>query len=265
MGSRNFKLDFLSHNGIEGFFQPEKKGGQKTVHFVVRRKIKQVMKIFDGGKDERFEREMMIYEKFKSSDGIPRIYEICEYEGEAIVFEEFVEGKTLEDILDEYTGNNAKVVELLKDIFQILTPIWKQSLVHRDIKPANIIIRPNGKPVILDFGIARDLSDDSITGTGGPQPGTWKWAAPEQYAGQKEMISYRTDFFSIGVVAFHLYHKDLPFGRKPEDIDAKFKSGNENFQISDTCMIKDFLRESMRFKPSHRPRNIEDLVNLFNI
>jgi serine/threonine-protein kinase len=262
MGTRNFKSDFLKHYRIEKFFRDDKKGGQKSVHFVIRSGERQVMKIFDGGKDQRFEREMKIYEKYKESDGIPIIYEVSEYEGETVVFEEFIEGDTLEDIVDNYTGEDMKIKELVYRLFTILTPIWKDRYVHRDIKPANIIIRPNGAPVILDFGIARDLGDTSITGTGGPQPGTWKWAAPEQYAGQKDMISYKTDFFSIGVLAYFLYHKDLPFGKKSEDIDEKFKSGDESCLCAEGCTMKDFLTEAMRFKPSHRPKDIEDLIKL---
>lgn len=262
MGSRGFKPEFLSHYRIEKFFQPEKKGGQKSVHFVVRKGEKQVMKIYDGGKDQRFEREMKIYEKYKESDGIPNVFEISEYEGETVVFEEYIEGDTLEDVVDKYTGDDTKIKELFQRLFTILAPIWKDRYVHRDIKPANIIIRPNGTPVILDFGIARDLGETSITGTGGLQPGTWKWAAPEQYAGQKDMISYRTDFFSLGVVAYFLYHKELPFGKKAEDIDVKFKSDDESCSIADGCSMKDFLIEAMRFKPSHRPKDIEDLIKL---
>jgi eukaryotic-like serine/threonine-protein kinase len=116
--------------------------------------------------------------------------------------------------------------------------------------------------MILDFGIARDLGETSITGTGGLQPGTWKWAAPEQYAGQKDMISYRNDSFSVGVMAYFLYHKKLPFGNYAEDIDAKFKSGDESCSIADACGLKPFLTEAMRFKPSHRPKDIEDLIKL---
>jgi hypothetical protein len=64
MAIRNFNADFLKHFDIESFFQKEKKGGQKSVHFVNRGGIKQVMKLFDGGKDHRFDREMEIYSKY---------------------------------------------------------------------------------------------------------------------------------------------------------------------------------------------------------
>jgi serine/threonine protein kinase len=260
MGTRSLKQEFLDHFGIASFFKPEKKGGQKAVYFPVIKGEKKVMKILEGTRDARFEREMKIYDKYKGTDGIPLIYSIDDYDGDTVVFEQYIEGETLDDVVKYYAGDGQKVKGLLQNLFNILTPIWKDKYVHRDIKPANIIIRPDGRPVILDFGIARDLGDSSITATGGLQPGTWKWAAPEQYAGEKDMISYRTDFFSIGVVMYFLYRQQLPFGNTISDIDARFKSGDESFTIETECPIKEFLTEAMRFKASYRPKDIEDLA-----
>lgn len=262
MGAKGFTQEFIKHYGIELFFANEKRGGQKTVNFVVRNGQQQVMKIFNSGKDDRFEREMKIYEKYRGCEGIPIVYEIGEYDSETVVFEEFIEGDTLEDVSGNFTGNDIRIKDLLVKLFEILKPIWKDGYVHRDIKPANIIIRRDGAPVLLDFGIARDLGETSITATGGLQPGSWKWAAPEQYAGHKDMISYRTDFFSLGVMAYFLYHNRLPFGNSADEINEKFKNGNENCFIADTCSLKYFFIEAMRFKASHRPRNIEDLIKL---
>jgi eukaryotic-like serine/threonine-protein kinase len=261
MAIRSFDHNFLNHFGINNFFQKEKKGGQKSVHFIERGGVKQVMKLFDGGKDVRFDREMEIYSKYSDLDGIPKIYEMCEYEGETLIFEQFIEGHTLSDIITTYQGNNDSIGNLLKRIFEILKPIWNGRYVHRDIKPENIIIKPDKTPVVIDFGIARDLDSASITGTGA-QPGTWKWAAPEQYAGIKDMISYRTDFFSLGLIAYFLYHQKLPFGNTVMEIDAKFKSGDENFAVDIDCKLTNFLIESLKFKASHRPKDYDDLIKL---
>lgn len=261
MAITNFNNDFLNHFEIQKFFQKEKKGGQKSVYFVERNGVKQVMKLFNGGKDDRFIREMQIYEKYKTIDGIPKIFNITEFEGEALTFEQYINGNTLIDIVANYKENNELIVQLVKRIFEILIPIWKDRYVHRDLKPENIIIKPNGFPVIIDFGIARDLDSVSITGTGA-QPGSLKWAAPEQYAGQKDMISYRTDFFSLGVIAYYLYHQRFPFGDKPHDIAIKFKSGDESFKMANGCNMINFLKEAMKFKPSHRPKDYNDLIKL---
>jgi serine/threonine-protein kinase len=262
MSSRSFNKEFLDCYGIENFFRASEFGGQKAVHFVERNGERQVMKIIHGLKDERFNREMKIYEKYKQLDGIPNVFETSEYHGETIIFEEFIDGITLQNITAKYSGDTSEVRQLVGGLFRILTPVWTDQYVHRDLKPLNIIIRPDGSPVILDFGIARDLGDTSITGTGGMQPGTWKWAAPEQYFNQKVMISYRTDFFSIGVIAYFLFHQRLPFGNSADEINKRFLEGDERLVIDEKCGLKFFLMESMKFRPGHRPRRIEDLANL---
>lgn len=261
MAIKSFDRDFLVHYNIENFFSPEKKGGQKFVHFPVIGGIKQVMKIYEGGKDERFDLEMNIYEKFKGYPGLPVISKIDEYHGELIVFEEYIEGDTLADIISSYVGDADKIRKLLIGICDIMAPIWKGRYVHRDLKPENIMIRKDGSPVVLDFGIARDLDGSTITATG-IQPGTWKWATPEQYAGKKDMISYRTDFFSLGVIAYYLYHNSMPFGDTANAINIKFKSGDENFPLDNSCPLKKYLQESMRFSIAQRPRLVEDLIAL---
>ncbi|TWI83259.1 serine/threonine-protein kinase [Lacibacter cauensis] len=263
MGSSSLTFEFLTHFGIQSFFKNEKRGGQKNVYFVVRADgSKQVMKILVGGIDARFTREMKIYEKYKEHPCIPVVYEVHEYQKETVIFEEYIEGHSLDEIESTYKGDNDKIKQLLRAIFDLMTPIWKDGVVHRDIKPANIIVRPDGTPVLIDFGVARDLNEESITAAGGLQPGTWKWAAPEQYAAKKEMINYRTDFFSLGVLAYYLYHQALPFGKTIDEINQKFTSGDETFNHDANCTFADFLIETLHFKVANRPRSIEELVKL---
>jgi serine/threonine-protein kinase len=219
------------------------------------------MKIIEGGGDDRIDREMEIYNRFKGLDGIPQIYRQSHYEGETVIFEQYIEGSTLNDIVSKYGRDTVLITKLIKDLFVILTPIWNDSYVHRDLKPENIIIRSNGTPVIIDFGIARDLGANSITGTG-LQPGTWRWAAPEQLMGQKHQISYRTDFFSLGVLAYFLFHQKLPFGETLPEIHSKIKTNDETFYLDSDCGMEEFLTQTLKFRPSHRPREINNLIKL---
>src|SRR5262249_44738918 len=76
-------------------------------------------------------------------------------------------------------------------------------IVHRDLKPSNVRMRPNGSPVIIDFGLARMLDMASLTATiDGAMIGTPAYFAPEQFRGTKHDIDHRTDIYALGVVIY---------------------------------------------------------------
>lgn len=252
---------FLDQFKISGFFQPEKRGGQKVVYFPTIEGESCVLKHFPGGKDDRFDRELEIYEKFKHIAGITKVIKVETYGKDILVFEEFIAGDTLVDIIANYTADAARITQLMKDIIVILDPIWKGRFVHRDIKPENIIIQADGTPIIIDFGIARDLDAVSITGTGW-QPKSWRFAAPEQFAGEKDQISYKTDFFSLGLLAYVLYFQKLPFGNTEAEVAARYKTNDQSFLVDAGFTLKNFCEEALKFSPAERPRLIDDLYNL---
>ncbi|MBV8251866.1 MAG: protein kinase [Chitinophaga sp.] len=261
MNVQVFTPNFLKHFGISGFYQQEKKGGQKMVYFPICNGEYVVLKHLHSGLGDRETREMEIYEKFKAINGIPKIIKIEQYGNETFIIEEYIEGNTLIDIANQYAGNGDSVKKLIWTIMDIMHPIWEAKYVHRDIKPENIIIRLDGTPVVIDFGIARDLEANSITGAGW-QPKSWRFASPEQYQGDKDKISYRTDFFSLGILAYYLFHQYLPFGNNEQEISNKFKSKNESFITHKDFPLTNFCIEALKFSPAERPRKIKDLINL---
>jgi serine/threonine protein kinase len=116
--------------------------------------------------------------------------------------EEFLAGGTLTARL----ASGPLPIEEVQDVAVLLVDavahIASLGLVHRDLKPDNIMFRNAGSaPVIVDFGLVRDLSQSSLTKTWQPQgPGTPYYAAAEQLNNEKSMIDWRTDQFALGVV-----------------------------------------------------------------
>lgn len=261
MSSITLSSDLIKHFNISDYSQP-KKGGQKTVFIVIINNIKYALKVINVA-DERFEREVKICEKYSSARGIPQIIRIEKFGTDTIILEEYIDGDDLCDIRNQYAGKEKIICTLLYKVGDILKPIWVDGYVHRDIKPENLRIRKDGTPVVLDFGIARALNEESITATGF-QPASWLFASPEQYAGKKHLISYRSDFFCMGIVAYFLYTQQLPFGRNKDEIDATFQRGNITIS-SGSDKINEFCNSVFKIDPSERPRKIDNFLKLLEL
>lgn len=261
MASIELTKELLKYFNISEYKQANP-GGQKTVFIVIINNKKYALKIINFA-DDRFEREVKICKQFDDNKGIPNIIRIEPFEKNTIIIEEYIEGNDLSELIKDYKGNEQKISQLINAIGTILIPVWNAKYVHRDLKPQNIRIRHNGEPVVLDFGIARALDDESITATG-VQPYTWPFASPEQYSGQKNLISYRTDFFCLGIIAYYLYTNTLPFGNTRGEIFKAFQddklivnSGNE--------YIDTFCNNVLKKNPSERPRKIELFLKLIEL
>ncbi|OYU27952.1 MAG: hypothetical protein CFE41_08235 [Burkholderiales bacterium PBB2] len=131
-----------------------------------------------------------------------------------VSIEEFIDSSPLSAIADQYKGDEQKIVKLAVGISNALLPLWghHRKFVHRDIKPANLLIRPTGEVVVIDLGIVRETGAVGVTHDGpGPGPFTPGYGAPEQMNNEKNAVSFKTDFFSIGVLMYCLQSGVHPF------------------------------------------------------
>lgn len=130
-----------------------------------------------------------------------------------VTIEEYIESKPLSECAHQFRNEKA-CAELLLKLISALSLLWKHKnkLIHRDIKPANILIRPNGDIVIIDLGILREEGEAGLTSAGLPfGPCTPCYASPEQALNDKLNISFRSDFFSLGILAYELCSGTNPF------------------------------------------------------
>lgn len=247
---KHFSIDKYRHAGPSG---------QKSVFIVEIDSIEYALKIIKVA-DERTLREIEIHKKYDSNIGLPKIIKVEKFESETIILEEYIEGNDLSNLLDTYLGNEDKILKLIYNISIILKPIWEDRYVHRDLKPQNIRIRDNGLPVVLDFGIARYLNDATITAAG-TQPYTWCYASPEQISGNKELISYRTDFFCLGIIAYKLFYGTLPFGNDRASVEDSFSKKLPNL-YSQNNTLSNFCSNVLKYNTSERPRKIDTYLKL---
>ncbi|MES2363750.1 MAG: serine/threonine-protein kinase [Pseudomonadota bacterium] len=134
----------------------------------------------------------------------------------AFLVMEFIQGDDLKHHLDKgelYTLE--QTLGIMADLLSALDYAHRQNIVHRDIKPANLLIEPDGRVKLTDFGVARIQDSGEATRTQGSIVGTLKYMSPEQLQGRP--IDARADLFAAGVVLYQLLT-----GKRPFDGDTDF-------------------------------------------
>jgi len=137
---------------------------------------------------------------------LPSIADIIESDDTIIIVMDYVEGRPLSDILtEEGTIEEDKVADYAIQLCDVLDYLHSQKppIRYRDLKPANIMLRPDGKITLIDFGTARKYNYDSVSDT--TCLGTIGYAAPEQFAGETlRQTDARTDIYNLGATMYHL-------------------------------------------------------------
>ena len=156
---------------------------------------------------ERFHQEAQISGTL-SHPGIVTLFDLGEEDGLPYFAMEFVDGRTVAELLAEGERfKPEKVIGLVSQVAVALDYAHSRGVVHRDIKPANLILYDADKIKVTDFGIAK-LSHADITHAGALL-GTPSYMSPEQAMGEK--LDGRSDIFSLGVVAFEMLSGQQPF------------------------------------------------------
>lgn len=132
--------------------------------------------------------------------------------------EEHIGGGTLDARLQTGSVSREALLAMGGSLIDAVAHVAGNDLVHRDIKPANILFRTTGEPVLVDFGLVRDLRKSSVTVTWATcGPCTPLYASPEQLTNDKAIIGWRSDQFSLGVVLAYAGLGMHPFARPGDD------------------------------------------------
>lgn len=129
-----------------------------------------------------------------------------------VSIEEYVNSRPLSQCQNDFRCERA-VIGLLLDLLDGASLLWEHErrLVHRDLKPDNILIRPSGKPVIIDLGILRETGAKGVTLTHFWGPMTPHYASPEQANYDKSAISFKTDLFALATISYELLTGKNPY------------------------------------------------------
>jgi tRNA A-37 threonylcarbamoyl transferase component Bud32 len=149
---------------------------------------------------------------------IVAIHEIGEHEGQHYFSMDFVEGKNLAQVAAGRPVAARSAAEWLKAIAGAVQFAHQRGVLHRDLKPQNVMLDANGRPQVMDFGLAKNLTADiSVTNTGVVM-GSPSYMSPEQARGLNELIGPASDVYSLGAILFELLTGRPPFcGTSPMD------------------------------------------------
>lgn len=189
-----------------------------------------------------------VYEQLASVriEGVPAVKECVADDGKLIVVEEYVQGRSLKQVLDEQgLLNEEQAYEIAVQLVDILVRLHQlePAIVYRDIKPSNIIIEKNGHVNLIDFNAARHVNADKNEDT--RMLGTVYFAAPEQFGfGQSDE---RTDIYGLGATINYIMTGDKPGAGIAE------------------CIFSDILKKCLMVDAKDRYQSAEELRGVLDM
>lgn len=156
----------------------------------------------------RFKQELILARQI-SHRNVIRIFDLGAADGVRFISMEFVDGRDLATWLEEQGKlSPAEAADVVVQILNGLEAAHAEGVVHRDLKPRNIMVSPQGKITVMDFGIARSADAAGLTRTGA-LVGTPEYMSPEQARGAP--VDARSDLFSLGIILYELLTGIRPF------------------------------------------------------
>jgi len=150
-----------------------------------------------------------------------------------IAMERVPGGRNLRNVLDETArarelpaDHDRRVARYVAEIAEAMQVAHAAGVIHRDLKPQNVLITPEDRPKVTDFGVARITDEQALSHSGEPA-GTYLYMSPEQLSGKRADVDGRSDVFSLGVVLYELSTLRRPF------------EGDTSHQVAQQILSKD--------------------------
>ena len=213
----------------------------------------------DPGFLERFRAEAR-HAALVNHEGIANVFDYGEEEGSAYLVMELVPGEALSTILErERVLSTDRVLDIVAQTASALHAAHSAGLVHRDIKPGNLLITPDGRVKITDFGIARIADQVPLTATGQVM-GTVQYLSPEQASGHP--ASPTTDIYSLGIVAYEALAGKRPFtGESQVAIAmAQINEAPPELPITVSEPVRNLVYACIAKNPADRPASAAHLA-----
>lgn len=144
-----------------------------------------------------------------SHPNIVGISDVGEFESQQYIVMEFVDGMTLKQYINQNAPlANDEAIEIITEILSAMDMAHSHGIIHRDLKPQNVLVSSSGTVKVTDFGIAKALSETSLTQTN-TMFGSVHYLSPEQARGSNATV--QSDIYAIGIILFELLTGQIPF------------------------------------------------------
>jgi len=180
--------------------------------------------------------------------GIVKLYDLGQWEKGLFVAMEFIQGVSLHQFIRENMISHKRALEIILQISYALAHLHSHGVIHRDLKPDNVMILESGDIKLIDFGIAQFLlapENERIT-KGKARMGTPNYMSPEQRE-NADKVSYGSDIFSLGIIAYELYLGRLCHGVLRMDLLPK--------------SFRAIIEKALKINPDERYTDIVDFIS----
>jgi eukaryotic-like serine/threonine-protein kinase len=158
----------------------------------------------------RFQREARVGAQLQH-ENLVRIYDFGESNARYFLVMEYIEGKTIGNLISEQGPMPpAAAARLVRQVALGLEHVHRKGLIHRDVNPYNIMVTHDGTAKLADLGLAIDLADADRVTSDGSTVGTFDYVAPEQ-ARHSHAADIRSDIYSLGCTLYHMIGGQVPF------------------------------------------------------
>lgn len=198
-----------------------------------------------------------------SHRNVRRILATGQWNGQLYMVTEYIDGRTLKEIIEqEGPLTQKRALDYTLQLVAGIEHAHLKNIIHRDIKPQNVLVSVDGTAKLVDFGIARVLSQNTRTMGGKDVVGSVHYISPEQARGS--IVDSRTDIYSLGVVLYEMFTGQVPF-KGQEAVSIAMKHVNENppepreINPDITRGINDIILKCMEKEPNKRYQTASEL------
>ncbi|MCK5848120.1 MAG: protein kinase [Caldisericia bacterium] len=246
------------------------KGKHPTLNKPVAIKVLSEFLSVDKGFIKRFQDEAQMLSSFRHAN-IVSILDYGKQGSSYFIVMDFIEGFTVKQMILETGALSLNIAtNIVKNVATAVAYTHRKSIVHQDIKSSNIMVDSNGRILVTDFGLSKNISLENVEENPYEVAGTLAYSAPEQLDRKQGKVDGRTDIYSLGVVFYEMVTGKLPFADENTTVNIAYQHLNvvpeSPKKIRPDLLLKSssIIMKMLKKKQDDRYQTMDDLLKEIN-